>query len=196
MAPKKRTTRALPATTTTTTTPITNAQLKALIDQGVADASAARDADKSRNGDDSYNLGTGIKNQVKFATCTLHSVALTWWNTHVKTVGHDAAYGMPWKTLMKMITDKLCPRNEIKKLEIEIWDLKVKGTDISKITRKPSKRGKHRYENGRVYNSRKQSQEKVNPQSNSQRKVKPWSTKVKTQKDKTSKYPFQSLNFP
>nr|GEW74431.1 hypothetical protein [Tanacetum cinerariifolium] len=40
--------------------------------------------------------------------------------------GHDAAYGMPWKTLMKMMTDKYCPRNEIKKLEIEIWDLNVK----------------------------------------------------------------------
>ncbi|GKA74980.1 hypothetical protein Tco_0781358 [Tanacetum coccineum] len=47
-----------------------------------------------------------VENQVKFATCTLHSVALTWWNTHVKTVGHDAAYGMPWKILMKMTTDK------------------------------------------------------------------------------------------
>ncbi|GKF24846.1 hypothetical protein Tco_0080740, partial [Tanacetum coccineum] len=34
-----------------------------------------------------------VENQVKFATCTLHSVALTWWNTHVKTVGHDAVYG-------------------------------------------------------------------------------------------------------
>nr|GEV40802.1 hypothetical protein [Tanacetum cinerariifolium] len=32
------------------------------------------------------------ENQVKFATCTLHSVALTWWNTHVQTVGHKAAY--------------------------------------------------------------------------------------------------------
>nr|GFA11683.1 putative reverse transcriptase domain-containing protein [Tanacetum cinerariifolium] len=73
------------------------------------------------------------ENQVKFATCTLHSVALTWWNTYVKTVGHDAAYGMPWKTLMKMMTDKYCPQNEIRKLEIEMSDLKVKvdrvGTD-------------------------------------------------------------------
>ncbi|GJV86692.1 putative reverse transcriptase domain-containing protein [Tanacetum coccineum] len=68
-----------------------------------------------------------VENQVKFATCTLHSVALTWWNTHVKTVGHDAAYGMPWKTLMKIITDKYCPQNEIKKLEMEIWNLKVGG---------------------------------------------------------------------
>nr|GFA46105.1 putative reverse transcriptase domain-containing protein [Tanacetum cinerariifolium] len=33
-----------------------------------------------------------IENQVKFATCTLHYVALTWWNTHVQTVGHEAAY--------------------------------------------------------------------------------------------------------
>ncbi|GKF01636.1 hypothetical protein Tco_0028559, partial [Tanacetum coccineum] len=67
-----------------------------------------------------------VENQVKFATCTLYSVTLTWWNTRVKTVGHDAAYGMPWKTLMKMMTDKYCPRNAIKKLEMEIWDLKVK----------------------------------------------------------------------
>nr|GFD59913.1 reverse transcriptase domain-containing protein [Tanacetum cinerariifolium] len=32
---------------------------------------------------------------------------------------------------MKMITDKYCPRNEIKKLEIELWDLKVNGTDLA-----------------------------------------------------------------
>ncbi|GJY28432.1 hypothetical protein Tco_0404199 [Tanacetum coccineum] len=40
-----------------------------------------------------YGNANLVENQVKFATCTLHSVALTWWNTHVKTVGHDAAYG-------------------------------------------------------------------------------------------------------
>nr|GEV69259.1 hypothetical protein [Tanacetum cinerariifolium] len=73
------------------------------------------------------------ENQVKFATCTLHSVALTWWNTHVQTVGHEAAYGMSWKTLMKMMTEKYYPRNKIRKLEIELWDLKVKGTDLSKF---------------------------------------------------------------
>nr|GEY11532.1 hypothetical protein [Tanacetum cinerariifolium] len=45
MAPTKRTTRASPDTTTTTT-PVTNAKLKALIDQGVADAFAAHDTEK------------------------------------------------------------------------------------------------------------------------------------------------------
>ncbi|GJS54777.1 hypothetical protein Tco_0628139 [Tanacetum coccineum] len=58
--PKKRTTRASPGTTTTTT-PVTNAQLKALIDQGISDALAARDTDRSRNGDDSHNSGTSSK---------------------------------------------------------------------------------------------------------------------------------------
>nr|GFC73706.1 reverse transcriptase domain-containing protein [Tanacetum cinerariifolium] len=76
------------------------------------------------------------ENQVKFATCTLHSVALTWWNTHVQTVGHEAAYGMSWKTLMKMMTDKYCPRNEIRKLEMELWELKVKGTDLASYTQR------------------------------------------------------------
>ncbi|GJU81585.1 reverse transcriptase domain-containing protein [Tanacetum coccineum] len=58
--------------------------------------------------------------QIKFATCTLQGNALTWWNSHVKTVSHEVAYGMTWKTLKKMMTNKYCPRGEIKKLEIEL----------------------------------------------------------------------------
>ncbi|GKG32498.1 hypothetical protein Tco_0430008, partial [Tanacetum coccineum] len=58
--------------------------------------------------------------QIKFATYTLLGSALTWWNSPVKTVGHDAAYEMPWKTLKMMMTIKYCPRGEIKKLKIEL----------------------------------------------------------------------------
>ncbi|GKB02567.1 hypothetical protein Tco_0830656 [Tanacetum coccineum] len=28
------------------------------------------------------------------------------------------------------MTEKYCPRGEIKKLEVEMWNLKVKGTDV------------------------------------------------------------------
>nr|GFA16653.1 hypothetical protein [Tanacetum cinerariifolium] len=58
MAPTRRTTGVSPATTTTTT-PVTNAQLKVLIDQGVVDALAARDADRSQIDEDSHDSGTG-----------------------------------------------------------------------------------------------------------------------------------------
>ncbi|GJU89405.1 reverse transcriptase domain-containing protein [Tanacetum coccineum] len=46
------------------------------------------------------------------------------------TVSHEVAYGMTWKTLKKMMTDKYCLRGEIKKLEIKLWNLKVIGTDV------------------------------------------------------------------
>nr|GEV20061.1 hypothetical protein [Tanacetum cinerariifolium] len=59
-APTRRTTRASLATITTTTL-VKNAQLKALIDQDVANALAARDVDRSRDGDYSNNSGTGSR---------------------------------------------------------------------------------------------------------------------------------------
>ncbi|GJW97241.1 reverse transcriptase domain-containing protein [Tanacetum coccineum] len=72
-----------------------------------------------------------VENQIKFATCTILGSVLTWWNAHVRTVGHDVAYAMTWTNLKKMMTDKYYPRGEIKKLEVEMWNLKVKGTDVS-----------------------------------------------------------------
>ncbi|GJX36587.1 putative reverse transcriptase domain-containing protein [Tanacetum coccineum] len=157
MAPK-RTTRSTPVTPapTETTTTVTEAQLQALIDQGVAAAMAEAEASMVRNG---YNSnGTegvvgltrwfekmesvfSISNctascQVKFATCTLQDDALTWWNAHVKTTTLEAAHAMPCATLKKMMADKYCPRGEIKKIETEMWNLKVKGTDVVAYSRR------------------------------------------------------------
>ncbi|GJU97143.1 putative reverse transcriptase domain-containing protein [Tanacetum coccineum] len=141
------------------TTTVTNAQLQAMINQGVSAALAARDA--TRNGTDSHSSGTGgtegvveltqwfermetvfrisncsVENQVKFSTCTLLASALTWWNSHVMTVTHDVAYSMTWVDLRKKMTDKYCPRNEMKKLEAELWNLKVIGTDVAKYNQR------------------------------------------------------------
>ncbi|GKB64470.1 reverse transcriptase domain-containing protein [Tanacetum coccineum] len=71
-----------------------------------------------------------MENQIKFSTCTLLGNALTWWKSHVRTVGTAIAYAMTWTELKKKITNKYCPRNEIKKLEVQLWELKVKGTDV------------------------------------------------------------------
>ncbi|GKB61434.1 hypothetical protein Tco_0917620 [Tanacetum coccineum] len=74
-----------------------------------------------------FNIsGYAIENQVKFATCTLLGAALTWWNGQIRTLGPEA-YAMTWEVLKKKMMDKYCPQGEIKKLEIEMWNLKVKG---------------------------------------------------------------------
>nr|GEX15226.1 hypothetical protein [Tanacetum cinerariifolium] len=71
------------------------------------------------------------ENKVKFASCTLIGSALTWWNSHMRVVSQEVAYDMPWKTLRQMMIAKYCPRGEVKKLEVELWNLKVKGTDTA-----------------------------------------------------------------
>nr|GEU91282.1 reverse transcriptase domain-containing protein [Tanacetum cinerariifolium] len=71
--------------------------------------------------------------RVKFATCTLLDVALTWWNSQIRSLGPDA-YSMTWEVLKKKMTDKYCPQGEIKNLEIELWNLKVKENNVSTYT--------------------------------------------------------------
>ncbi|GKB10887.1 putative reverse transcriptase domain-containing protein [Tanacetum coccineum] len=133
--------------------PMTAAAVEQLIEARVSEALANHETLRNSingHGDGSHNSDTGIRgtvrtllfhisncaveNQVKFATCTFLGNALTWWNSHMKTVTQDVAYAMDWKTLKKMMTVKYCPRGEIKKLEIELWNLKVKGTDVASYT--------------------------------------------------------------
>ncbi|GJZ84265.1 putative reverse transcriptase domain-containing protein [Tanacetum coccineum] len=117
----------------------------ALIDQAVATAMAEAEASRVRNGYNSNgtkgvvrltrwfekiesvfsisNCTTSCK--VNFATCTLQDDVITWWNAHVKTITPEAAHAMPWEILKKIMTDKYCLRGEIKKIETEMWNLKV-----------------------------------------------------------------------
>ncbi|GJV82265.1 putative reverse transcriptase domain-containing protein [Tanacetum coccineum] len=76
------------------------------------------------------------KYQVKYATCTLQDSALTWWNSHKRTIGVEAAYAMNWVELMKLMTEVYCPRNEIQKMETELWNLTVKGNDLTAYTQR------------------------------------------------------------
>nr|GEU54256.1 hypothetical protein [Tanacetum cinerariifolium] len=43
--------------------------------------------------------------QVKYATCTLLDNALTWWNSHKRTIRTDATYALSWRELMKLMTE-------------------------------------------------------------------------------------------
>nr|GEY81581.1 putative reverse transcriptase domain-containing protein [Tanacetum cinerariifolium] len=70
---------------------------------------------------------------VKFATCTLLDAALTWWNSQIRSLGPDA-YSMTWEVLKKKMTDKYCLQGKIKKIEIKLWNLKVKENNLLAYT--------------------------------------------------------------
>ncbi|GJU71980.1 putative reverse transcriptase domain-containing protein [Tanacetum coccineum] len=76
------------------------------------------------------------KIQVKYATFTLLNSALTWWNPHKRTIGTEAAFAMSWRELMKLMTEVYCPRNEIQKMESELWNLTVKNNDLAAYTQR------------------------------------------------------------
>ncbi|GKB35485.1 reverse transcriptase domain-containing protein [Tanacetum coccineum] len=87
------------------------------------------------NGGGNGNNGNGNCNGMKgVGMRELRVCALTWWNSHVETVGIDGAYEMSWKDLMKLMIEVYCPRNEIQKLENELWNLSVKGIDVTGYT--------------------------------------------------------------
>ncbi|GKB48973.1 putative reverse transcriptase domain-containing protein [Tanacetum coccineum] len=119
--------------------------VQAMIDQALQQNSTNGDASHRTEGvvgltwwiekmESVFNIsGCAIENQVKFATCTLLGAALTWWNGQIRTLGPEA-YAMTWEGLKKKMTDKYCPLGEIQKLEIELWNLKVKGNDVPAYT--------------------------------------------------------------
>ncbi|GJY94253.1 putative reverse transcriptase domain-containing protein [Tanacetum coccineum] len=78
--------------------------------------------------------------QVKYVSRTLQNGALTWWNSHKRTIRTDAAYAMTWKELMKLMTKvfqelvllctKLVPEKEDQgavRIANNLMDQKLKG---------------------------------------------------------------------
>ncbi|GJW69770.1 putative reverse transcriptase domain-containing protein, partial [Tanacetum coccineum] len=55
--------------------------------------------------------------QVKYATCTLLDSALTWWNSHKRTIGTDAAYAFIWRETVEVMMMCTAQENEIQKME-------------------------------------------------------------------------------
>ncbi|GJS07778.1 putative reverse transcriptase domain-containing protein [Tanacetum coccineum] len=74
------------------------------------------------------------KDKVKFATATLQGRALTWWNGRTASMGIDAANGTPWAEVRKWMTEEFCPRSVLQRLEQELYNLRLKGTDIDGYT--------------------------------------------------------------
>ncbi|GKA18915.1 reverse transcriptase domain-containing protein [Tanacetum coccineum] len=57
-------------------------------------------------------------------------------NSHKRTIGTEAAFAMSWRELMKLMTEVYCPRNEIQKMETELWNLTVKNNDLTAYTQR------------------------------------------------------------
>ncbi|GJZ24238.1 reverse transcriptase domain-containing protein [Tanacetum coccineum] len=76
------------------------------------------------------------ENKVTFATGTLTDDALSWWNSYAQPIGIDQANQITWTELKRLLTNKYCPRTEVKKMEDEFYNLAVKGNDLKTYIRR------------------------------------------------------------
>ncbi|GKC08130.1 reverse transcriptase domain-containing protein, partial [Tanacetum coccineum] len=76
------------------------------------------------------------EDRVTFATGTLTNDALSWWNAYAQPNGIEQANRITWTELKELLTNKYCPRTEVKKMEDEFYNLVVKGNDLKTYIRR------------------------------------------------------------
>ncbi|GJY38404.1 reverse transcriptase domain-containing protein [Tanacetum coccineum] len=76
------------------------------------------------------------ENRVTFATGTLTDDALSWWNAYAQPIEIEQANRIACTELKRLLTNKYCPRTEIKKMEDEFYGLTVNGSDLKTYIRR------------------------------------------------------------
>ena len=74
--------------------------------------------------------------RVKYATGTLVGIALTRWNAQVQILGLAAANATPWNEFKEHIKREYYTRDDIHKLEVEPYHLKMTGSEIEAHTKR------------------------------------------------------------
>ncbi|GJW42189.1 reverse transcriptase domain-containing protein [Tanacetum coccineum] len=153
-----------PKRTSTSETPaITLAAIQQLINDGISSALKAQAASMASASNPNRNTGpTGTPvaktgNYKEFVSCqpfyfngTEGAVSLIRWFERTESVfsrshcaeenkvtyATDQANQITWTELKRLLTDKYCPRTEVKKMEDEFYNLVVKGNDLKTYIRR------------------------------------------------------------
>ncbi|GJR59748.1 reverse transcriptase domain-containing protein [Tanacetum coccineum] len=65
--------------------------------------------------------GCGDKQKVKYTDGSFVGMALTWWNSQIRTLCREVAVGMSWDDFKVLMREEFCPSNEMQKLETKLW---------------------------------------------------------------------------
>ncbi|GJY19074.1 reverse transcriptase domain-containing protein [Tanacetum coccineum] len=123
MTPKRTSTSEAPA--------MTQAAIRKLVADSVTAALEAQAATMANT-----CIKCAKENKVTFATSTLTDDALSWWNAYAQPMRVDQANQITWTELKRLLTNKYCPRTEIRKMEEELYNLIVKGNDLKPYVRR------------------------------------------------------------
>ncbi|GJV09887.1 putative reverse transcriptase domain-containing protein [Tanacetum coccineum] len=78
--------------------------------------------------------------KVKYAASSLINKALTWWNTQIQEIGHEAALGMTWKEFKALLIEEFCTSNEIENVILKAGALTDEAVRCGTLSRSGEKR--------------------------------------------------------
>nr|GEX95562.1 retrotransposon protein, putative, Ty3-gypsy subclass [Tanacetum cinerariifolium] len=102
-------------------------------------ANALEAENQSQNGDDGDNENGGNGNdemEMVEMEIQMRMIGVLGLLLESRTVGTDVAFAMSWRELMKLMAEVYYPRNEIQKMESELWILTVKNNDLDAYTQR------------------------------------------------------------
>ncbi|KAI3826071.1 hypothetical protein L1987_00113 [Smallanthus sonchifolius] len=112
----------------------TNTDIAAILAQLVTQltqANSATNGNNGGNGSNSGNGGNGGNGGNNPSQCTFKH-----FNSCNPLKFYDVAMALPWDEVKRLMTEEFCPRNEVKKLEAEFWDLaQDSGENLAYTTR-------------------------------------------------------------
>ncbi|GKC45644.1 reverse transcriptase domain-containing protein [Tanacetum coccineum] len=136
MPPKRTSTSAAPA--------MTQAAIRKLVADSVAAALEAQAANMANT--DNTNRNPEPRQTPTTRKCTYKEFmsgqpfyfndALSWWNSYVKPIGIEQADKIAWTEMQRLLTNKYCPRTEVRKMEDKFYNLVVKGNDLKTYARR------------------------------------------------------------
>ncbi|GJY63776.1 reverse transcriptase domain-containing protein [Tanacetum coccineum] len=129
-----------PKRTSTSETPaITLAAIQQLINDGISSALKAQAASMASDSNPNRNTGpTGTPVAKRKTIKSLLAVNLSTLMVRKEQLASfaDQANQITWTKLKRLLTDKYCPRTEVKKMEDEFYNLVVKGNDLKTYIRR------------------------------------------------------------
>ncbi|GJV87055.1 putative reverse transcriptase domain-containing protein [Tanacetum coccineum] len=78
--------------------------------------------------------GCSVDQKVKYPVGSFVGKALTWWNSHIRTLCREVAVSMSWNNFKFMMIEEFCPSHEIQKLETELWNYAMVGAGHATYT--------------------------------------------------------------
>nr|GEY07604.1 reverse transcriptase domain-containing protein [Tanacetum cinerariifolium] len=134
MAPKRTSTSAAPAMNQAAIRQLINDRVAAALEAQAATMENTDNTNRNPKPKETPALYRGLQSEICY--WYFPEDALFWWNSYAKPIGIEQANKIAWSELKRLLTNKYCPRIDVKKIEDEFYNLVMKENNLKTYARR------------------------------------------------------------